>query len=279
MVEILSAGLPEARTQMGYDAAYESFDSALMRGLRAEAYGEDIGQHSWVTADELRRDIVRLQLEPSSRLLDLGCGPCGPLTFILSSVGCRATGLELSTAAIAVGRTRAATIAVDHLLTLNEADLNERISVPSGSFDAAMSLDVILHLRDRATFFQDVAQALKPAGRFLFTDAGVVTGSISDVEVQRRSAHGFTQFVPPGFNEKMLERAGFRVLETEDRTASVVTNATGRLTARIAHRDELEELGGAADFERERQYLETVIEISRRGAVSRTMYLAESRRT
>ena len=261
----------------GYDSFYKEFDSPLMRRLRSEAYGEDIGQHSWVTAEELRADIARLGLSTSSRFLDLGCGPCGPLTFVLCSVGCRGTGTELSASALEVGRARAASLGVDRLATLLEADLNEPIPLPSGYFDAAMSLDVVLHLRDRAAMFQEVARTLVPGRRFLFTDAGVVTGEISDEEVLRRSAHGYTQFAAPGFNERMLERAGFQLLETEDRTASVFRNATGRLAARLAHREELQQVEGVAGFERQQQYLETVIEISRRGAVSRTMYLAESR--
>ena len=108
------------------------------------------------------------------------------------------------------------------------------------------------------------------------TDAGVVTGSISAEDILRRSVHGYTQFSAPGFNERMLERSGFRLLETEDRTAGALNNAKGRLAARLAHRVALEALEGASDFARQQEYLETVIEISRRGAVSRMMYLAES---
>src|SRR5260370_17386235 len=62
-----------------YDKLYEHFDSPLMRQLRAEAYGQDIGQHSWVTAGELLGDIPKLKLSPESRLLDLGCRPPQPL--------------------------------------------------------------------------------------------------------------------------------------------------------------------------------------------------------
>jgi hypothetical protein len=125
--------------------------------------------------------------------------------------------------------------------------------------------------------FREVARTLSPRGRFLFTDAGVLTGSISDTEVRQRSVHGYTQFAAPGFNEAMLEKAGFRLLETEDRTASVLKNASGRRAARLAHREELERIEGVNEFERQQAYLDTVIAISRRGAVSRTMYLAESR--
>jgi SAM-dependent methyltransferase len=111
----------------GYESFYRDFDSPLMRQIRREAYGEDIGQHSWVDADELRGDIQRLVLSPSSRFLDLGCGPCGPLTFMLSAVGCRGTGVELSPSALQVGRASAASLGIDALLSIREADLNESL--------------------------------------------------------------------------------------------------------------------------------------------------------
>jgi len=75
---------PSGRT---YDSVYDEFDSPVMRRVRSEAYGEDIGQHSWVTARDLRGDIDRLKLAPTDHLLDVGCGPCGPLTYVLSAVG------------------------------------------------------------------------------------------------------------------------------------------------------------------------------------------------
>src|SRR5262245_7208132 len=109
----------------GYDPLFREFESTLMRQIRREAYGEDIGQHSWVGADEVRADISRLQLSASSQILDLGSGPCGPLTFILATVGCSGVGVDLSTPALRAGRERAASLRVGELLSVQEADLNE----------------------------------------------------------------------------------------------------------------------------------------------------------
>jgi SAM-dependent methyltransferase len=260
----------------GYESFYREFDSSLMRQLRLEAYGEDIGQHSWVSAEELREDIQRLKLSPSSRFLDLGCGPCGPLTFILANVGCHGTGVEISPSALQAGCKRAASLGIEASLSVHVADLNEPLPFEPRSFDAAVSLDVVLHLRDRLKLFHEVARLLPPGGRFLFTDAGVVTGSVSNEEVRKRSAHGYTQFVAAGWNAGLLESAGFRLIETENRTKSVLRNASGRLAAMQAHRAELGEVLSAADFASQQDYLKTVVELSRRGAVSRFMYLAEA---
>jgi hypothetical protein len=91
---------PKQSSAKGYDPLYAAFDSPLMRQLRQEAYREDIGQHSWVTADEFRSDIGRLSLTTSSRLLDVGCGPGGPLVFAVKSTACMGTGLDVSSSAI-----------------------------------------------------------------------------------------------------------------------------------------------------------------------------------
>jgi SAM-dependent methyltransferase len=268
--------VPLEPEDQGYDGLYEEFDSPLGQQLRREAYGEDISQHSWVTADELQEDISRLKLSRARHFLDLGCGPGGPLTFVVGHVGCQGSGIDLSEKAIAAGRARAASLGLEGLVKLREADLNQPIPFASGTFDAVMSLDVILHLRDRLSVFREVARVLIPAGKFLFTDAGVITGAISDEEIRLRAVHGHTQFVPPGFNETMLGLAAFRVIDRKDRTVSMLKAATGRLNARLAHREELEQLEGSSYFERQQRYLETVIDLSNRGAVSRMMYLAES---
>ena len=259
----------------GYDEAYSEWDSPLAKKIRQEAHGRDIGQHSWVTADELERDIDLLRLSTADHLLDLGCGPCGPLAFVVGRVGCRGTGADVSPAAIVAGRARVRDLELDSRIDLVAADLDLPIALPSGAFDAAMSIDVVLHLKDRAAFFAETQRLLAPGGRFLFTDAGILTGAASNEELARRALHGFTQFVPAGFNESMLAHCGFALLRQEDRTSSLLRNASGRLASREAHRAELEAREGLETFSRQQGYLEVVIELARRGALSRAMYLAE----
>jgi cyclopropane fatty-acyl-phospholipid synthase-like methyltransferase len=266
---------PEQSSAEGYDPLYAAFDSPLMRQFRQEAYGEDIGQHSWVTADELRSDIARLSLTTSSRLLDVGCGPCGPLVFAIMSIGCIGTGLDVSRSAIESGRARASAAGIQDRIALCEADLNLPVHFDGSSFDAAIALDVVVHLRNRKAFLQEISRLLVPTGKLLFTDAGVITGPISNEEIEWRSVNGYTQFVSPGVNEGLLESARFRLIDQENRTGSVLLNANGRLRAMLAHRAEIETLTGKAEFARQQRYLETVVALSARGALSRIMYFAE----
>ena len=261
-----------------YEAFDREFDSPLMRQIRLEAYGEDIGQHSWVSAAELREDAHRLRLSQATRLLDLGSGPCGPITFLMAQSGCSGVAVELSPAAIRVGHTRATSLAVQDRFAGVVADLNDPLPQELGPFDAALAIDVVLHLQDRSALYRQLRERVAPGGRVLITDAGVVTGPISSAEVRRRSVHGYTQFVPAGWNEQRLMDAGLRVLEVEDRTASVVRNASGRLSALRNHRDELQSRSGVASFDTQVEYVSTVADLASRRALSRFMYLAEPER-
>jgi SAM-dependent methyltransferase len=260
-----------------YDAIYQHFESPLMQKVRHEAFGQDIGQHSWVTAEELEGDIPRLKLTRACRYLDLGCGPCGPLLFTVGRVGCHGSGVDVSAPAIAAGRRRASELGLEQLVTLTETDLNGPLPFESATFEAIVSFDVVIHLLDRGMFFREVARVLTPGGRFLFTDAGVVTGRITDEEMRLRTFHGHTQFEPAGFNEKMIEVARFRLVECVDRTANLLKNATGRIHARLNHQRELEQLEGSVYFQRQQRYLETVVGLAQRRAVARMMYLVEPR--
>ncbi len=57
-----------------YTMACGSTQDAVLREVRRETYGEDLGQNSWLTADEYRECLEWLELGSTSRLLDIGCG-------------------------------------------------------------------------------------------------------------------------------------------------------------------------------------------------------------
>jgi hypothetical protein len=47
-----------------YNANYGNFQTELYAQIRHEAFGEDIGQNSWLTSDEQNRFIEWLDLSP-----------------------------------------------------------------------------------------------------------------------------------------------------------------------------------------------------------------------
>ena len=89
-----------------YDSLYSDFDSQLMRAIRSEAYGKDIAQYSWVTAPEVDAAAAALGLVPGARLFDIGCGPGGPLAYLIERTGCTGVGIDSSGEAVEAARRR-----------------------------------------------------------------------------------------------------------------------------------------------------------------------------
>src|SRR2546422_9921236 len=79
-----------------YNTSYDNFSARVQADVRAETYGQDLGQSSWMTADELRQFIRRLKLKPSSHVLEVGSGSGGPALFVARTMGCRITGLDIN---------------------------------------------------------------------------------------------------------------------------------------------------------------------------------------
>jgi len=70
-----------------YNANYGGFQKDLYAEIRQEAFGEDIGQNSWLTSDEQDRFLKWLDLSPGKTLLDVACGAGGPALRIAATTG------------------------------------------------------------------------------------------------------------------------------------------------------------------------------------------------
>ena len=116
---------------------------------------------------------------------------------------------------------------------------------------------------------------LRPRGRLLFTDAMIVTGLVSHEELAVRSSIGWYLFVPPGENERLIGRAGFTLLSSEDVTGAAETIAQRWHAAREKYRDQLVAREGEANFAGLQRFLACVHRLSAERRLSRYCYLAE----
>jgi methylase of polypeptide subunit release factors len=78
-----------------YDSVYGGFADELNAAIRAEAFGEEIGQNSWLTADEHRHFFRLLGIGESSEVLEVASGSGGPALFMVRETGCSVTGVDL----------------------------------------------------------------------------------------------------------------------------------------------------------------------------------------
>jgi sarcosine/dimethylglycine N-methyltransferase len=157
----------------------------------------------------------RAGIRPRSRVLDVCAGLAGPARFLASRRGCQVVGIELHAGRAAaaarltrdVGLTRAVTIVRGDAVTL---------PFRSGTFDACVSQEGLLHVADKAAVLTECRRVLIPGGRVAFTD-WIAHPRLGDAERARleRWMAARTLLSPDGYRAA-LGRAGFGAVEAED---------------------------------------------------------------
>ena len=258
-----------------YDSHYDRVDHAVYRSVREATYGDDLGQASWITADECRRFCGWLEIKPEHRLLEVACGSGGVAVRIAETTGAEVVGIDVNPFAVRAAERRnpppnARTPPRFHL-----ADADQPLPFPDRSFDFVFCNDSINHFRDRRSVLRDWRRILRPGGRCLFTDPVVVTGLVTHAELQARSSIGFFLFSARGANEELMGRAGFRVVKSADVTQGLVETSSRWRDARLAKRDALLDLEGEPEFEGLQRFLEAVHALGRERRLSRIAFVGE----
>jgi len=129
-----------------YDTTYGRFAEKLYESIRSDALGEDIGQSSWLTADEQRTFCGWLGVDSLTELLEVASGSGGPALFMAETTGCRITGVDIHEAGIAAANEAARKHGLVERARFVCADARRRLPFDDGSFDAAICVDSINHV-------------------------------------------------------------------------------------------------------------------------------------
>lgn len=258
-----------------YDNVYGDFGSSAELAVRREAYGEDLGQSSWLTAPEWLGFADQLDVGPDSRVLEVGSGSGGPAVHLAAARACRVTGVDINQHGVRNARALAEARGLSDRVRFEAVDAGQPLPFPGECFDAVVSNDAMCHIANRREALREWHRVLRPGGRALFTDAMVLTGVVTHEELATRSSIGFYLFVPPGANEGMLRDAGFAVLAVQDVTRGAAEVAARWHEARARHREPLVAREGEANFEGLQRFLRCVHTLSAERRLSRYAYLAE----
>jgi SAM-dependent methyltransferase len=258
-----------------YDNVYGDFASSAEFAVRQEAYGEDMGQSSWLTAQEWLAFADQLGVGPGADVLEVGSGSGGPAVYLASARECRITGVDINEHGVRNARALAESRGLSERVQFEVVDASRRLPFADESFDAVVSNDAMCHIANRVAVLREWHRVLRPAGRALFTDAMVLTGIVSHEELATRSSIGFYLFVPPGANEAMLRDAGFAVLAVQDVTANAAEIAARWRDARARHQEALVAREGEANFQGLQRFLRCVHTVSVEKRLSRFAYLAQ----
>jgi SAM-dependent methyltransferase len=257
-----------------YNTSYSQLEHPAYREIRIEAYGADHGQTSWTSPEEFTEIAGFLELTKNSSALEIGCGTGGCALHFAESLGCRVTGLDVNAEGIKSAKALAHSKSLQSRVTFLLHSAATQLPFADATFDAIYSNDAMCHIPDRLAAFQEFLRVLRPGGRFLFSDALVITGLISEEELATRSSIGFYLFGPRGENERLLAQAGFQLLRTLDATPSAAGIAKRRHDARARRRDILLPIEGQTNFDGLQRFLACVHTLTREQRLSRFLYLA-----
>jgi len=256
-----------------YNTSYDNFTARVLGEVRAQTYGEDLGQSSWMTADELRQFIRWLKLKSSSHVLEVGSGSGGPALYVANTVGCQITGLDINAHGIGNANQLARRQQLETRARFQLADASRPLPFATNTFDAILSNDALCHVPRRGDVLKEWFRVLKPGGRMLFTDALVVTGVLSHEEIATRSSIGTYFFLPAGENERLIRQAAFKLIRTVNVTAGAATIAQRWHDARASRAKALVRIEGRANFDGLQKFLWCVHALSVEGRLSRYAYL------
>jgi ubiquinone/menaquinone biosynthesis C-methylase UbiE len=257
-----------------YTSTYGNFGADVLAAVRAETYGRDIGQNSWLTAQEQERFGRHLALAPDKRLLEVACGSGGPALFLAETFGSPVTGIDISEAGIAAANAAAEKRNLGARASFKVVDATGALPFADQSFDAVQCIDAINHLRDRPAVLAEWRRVLRPGGLLLYTDPIVVTGILASEEIATRSSIGFFLFVPDGENQRLLRAAGFELLDHDDVTGNEVETSARWIAARDKRRDDLIAIEGVKTYEGTQAFLRTVHALSSSRRLSRHLFVA-----
>jgi ubiquinone/menaquinone biosynthesis C-methylase UbiE len=258
-----------------YDANYGNFETELYSDIRREAFGEDIGQNSWLTVSEFDAFLGWLNLSKGKTVLDVACGSGGPALRMATSTGCSVVGIDIHDQAISVAKSTASLHQLSHCAEFYVLNATEQLPFSEASFDAITCIDAIPHFPNRTLVIAEWKRLLRPGGRLLFTDSLTVTGPLTKEEIAGRSSAGFGLFVPEGYATEVIAQSGLQLVTRRNVTANIAEVAERRRAARAARSSSLRDVEGDETYEGQQQLLDVAARLAKEGRLSRFMYVAE----
>lgn len=237
-----------------YDVPPRVFELMLDRNMNYSSGYYPKGDEDLDAGQVAKMDRIAqaLGLAPGDRVLDVGCGWCGPALYFAEHYGCRVTGLTLSPVqreyalawAARRGLTGALRVEVREVLGLSDGE---------GAFDHVVFLESIIHMPQKDAIFGRCAELLRPHGRILVQESHYDRESARE---RYRSQRGFAEvnrafgyasdLVSGGEMLRRLEEAGLVPLGLENISAHYVRTLSQWLDRLDEHAAEMRTVSARA---------------------------------
>ena len=127
---------------------------------------EYIGQLDFWSATEIKEFGQLLGFECKSLVLDIGSGLGGPICYLSRTYGCNAIGVDACLQNVEISKERARSLKLEQKISFLFGDIIN-FDFESEKFDFIISIDSIVHIRNRKKLLEKCYNWLKPNGKFL----------------------------------------------------------------------------------------------------------------
>ena len=146
--------------------------SVVLERIHRAAFGDDYAVDTYTNGFYSRAVLERLcdalKLAPGRTLADLGCGHGGPGLWVARRTGANLIGIDISPGGIALGNEQAIRLGLAERAYFAVGDM-ATTGLSDASCDAALSLDVLLFVPDKAAALHEAVRILKAGGILGFT--------------------------------------------------------------------------------------------------------------
>ena len=159
-------------------------------------------------------------IEPSTRVLDLGCGIGGPARYLAATFGCKVTGVDLSPAFIDAATYLTARCALSDRVSFHVGDALH-LPFEDAAFDTVFLQHVAMNIENRLALYAEVRRVLTPGGQFVTYDLVLRDGDVVYPTPWARDAS--TSFLLSETGTRVaLEQAGFKAALWRDDTQTAL---------------------------------------------------------
>ena len=115
----------------------------------------------------------KVNIQPTDRVLDAGCGVGGSTLWMAEQYQNHATGISITPKQVDYARQQAKRRQVDNLINFEVADFCQT-PFEDESFDVVWAAESVCHTPNKGQFLQEAYRLLKSGGRLVFCDAFMV---------------------------------------------------------------------------------------------------------
>lgn len=159
-----------------------------------------------------------LKVSKEDHLLDVGSGIGGPARYLARRLGCRVTGIDLTSEFVEVAKKLTARLGMAERVRFEQADA---LALPfeDASFAGAYSMNVSMNIADKAALYREIRRVLKPGGWLVLSEVARGKGAEIDYPTPWAASRAASFLQTPEATRAGLEAAGFRVERMEDKVA------------------------------------------------------------